>query len=286
MTPLRRRHLLALALPPIGDRTLVADYTFGRTRPDATIRTMAQLAVAFRFRYIYDDAKLDTLPSYWSLHRDYPEGDPRSLHVFTEDRLVLKGRVPPGGGLHTGGLESGMLRALLPFTPGMMVELRARLPRGLGVWPAFWLNPGVETADGHFSALPWPPEIDIFEFYVWQGRTEPRILETAVHPGPDTEGFGPPHDIGAVQGGRFEPGYSFADDFHVFALDWVRDKPIWLLDGKPIRQMAFQWNAPPAHILITNQIGMNLRGVDLTGMQAIPSNWDFTLDYLRVWRRA
>ena len=271
-----RRQLLALAIPT--DLTLLADYTFGRTRPGATVRSMAQLAEVFRFRYIYDNARLDTLPSYWSRHRDYPDGDPRSLHVFTDDHLILKGRIPPGGGLRTGGLESGMLRALLPVSPGMRVELRARLPRGLGVWPAFWLNPGVETAGGSFSALPWPPEIDIFEFFVWQGRTEPRILETNVHPVPG--------DAPVVRGGRTEPGYSFADDFHVFALDWVRDRPIWLLDGRPIRQTAFRWNAPPAHILITNQIGMNLDGVDLTGMPATEANWDFTLDYLRIWRRA
>ncbi len=195
--------------------------------------------------------------------------------------------MPDGGGLRTGGLESGMLRALLPVTPGMLIELRARLPQGLGVWPAFWLNPGVEKPDGSFSATPWPPEIDIFEFYVWQGRTQPRILEAAVHPAADTDGFGRPHDLSTImQNGRYEPGYSFSQDFHVFALDWVLDRPIWLLDGRPIKQMAFRWNGPPAHVLITNQLGMNLRGVDLTGMQAIPSNWDFTLDYLRIWRRA
>lgn len=49
-----------------------------------------------------------------------------------------------------------------------------------GCWPAFWLNPGVEYPDGHFSALPWPPEIDIFEFFVWQHRTRPKIMECNV----------------------------------------------------------------------------------------------------------
>jgi beta-glucanase (GH16 family) len=112
------------------------------------------------------------------------------------------------------------------------------------------------------------------------------VLETTVHPARDSEGFRAPYDlIPTMNHGRHDPGIDFAQDFHVFALDWVRDRPIWLLDGSPIRQMAFHWAGPPAHLLVTNQIGMNLRGVDLTGMTATESNWDFTLDYLRVWRR-
>jgi hypothetical protein len=269
-----------------GDFALVADYCFGNARPDATIHNMAELRKLFRFKYIYDGGQLDSLPTYWSRHRDYPEGDPRSLHVFKDSSLVLKRRIPKDGGIRDGGLESGMLRALLPVTPGMYLEMRTKLPRGLGVWPAFWLNPGVETPDGQFSALPWPPEIDIFEFYVWQGRTRPRILEGAVHPAKDTGDLGPVRDIFSLMpNGRYDPGIDFSEDFHVFALDWVKDRPIWVVDGKPIKQTVIGWQAPPAHILVTNQIGMNLKSVDLHGMGFVDGDWDYTIDYLRVWKR-
>ena len=266
---------------------LLRDWTFGRGRPGATIHEMHELAEQFRFRYIYDHGHLDGLPSYWSRHRDYPDGDKRSLHVFTADGLVLKGRVPPGGGLHTGGIESGMLRALLPTEPGMVIEMRAKLPRGLGVWPAFWLNPGVETPSGTFSATPWPPEIDIFEFYVWQGRDRPRALEGAVQVAGHPEAYGNPHDImSLMHNGRYQPGVDFSADFHVFGLDWVPNAPIWVVDGRKIKQTVYDWgDAPPAHILVTNQIGMNLKGVDLTGMTANEADWDYTVDYLRVWQR-
>ncbi len=290
---LRRREMLMLAagavLPsrsPVGlhDRfELLADWDFGTSRG---IRDMGDLRRHFRTRYIYDQGRLDGLPSYWSRHRDYPDGDPRSLHVFASDHLILKGRIPAGGGLHPGGIESGMLRALLPVTPGMVIEMRARLPRGLGVWPAFWLNPGVEYADGHFSPTPWPPEIDIFEFFVWQHRTRPQVMTMHVQDAGRPQDFGNPHDVfSRASGEGYDPGIDFSADFHVFALDWQDGRPVWLLDGQAIKQTVYAWRAPPAHILVTNQIGMSLNGTDMAGIVDGGDDWDYCVDYLRVFRR-
>lgn len=269
-----------------GGFRLLADWTFGKNRPGATVQDKDMLSRAFRYRFIYDDGKLDGLPTYWSRHRDYPEGDPRSVHVFTDQGLVLKARIPPGGGLRPGGIESGMLRGLLPVKPGMYIEMRAKLPRGLGVWPAFWLNPGVEYPDGHFSATPWPPEIDIFEFFVWQHRDRPRVMECHTPVDGHPERYGNPTDrFSLLKDGSYDPGIDYSAGFHVFALDWRDNLPTWVMDGTMIKQTVYWWNAPPAHILITNQIGMTLPGVDLTGMTATPGDWDYTVDYLRVWRR-
>ncbi len=265
---------------------LLGDWTFGKRRPDATIRDMAGLSADFRFRYIYDHGRLDGLPTYWSRHRDYPQGDPRALHVFEDDALVLKARVPPGGGLRPGGVESGMLRALLPVTEGMVVEMRARLPHGLGTWPAFWLNPGVEGRDGHFSATPWPPEIDIFEFFDWQGRDRPRIMTAHVQTAGHPERYGDPHDIFSrfVHDG-YDPGIDFSAGYHDFALDWQPGLPTWIVDGQRVKQTRYLWPAPPAHILVTNQIGMKLNGVNLAGMQVDEAAWDYRVAWIRVWRR-
>jgi hypothetical protein len=270
-----------------GTHELLANWTFGSTSPDATVRNKEQLDEAFRYRFIYDKGHLDRLPNCWSVYRDYPPGDPRALHVFRDDALVLKSRVPPGGGLHSGGIDSAMLRALLPVTPGMVVEMRAKLPHGLGTWPAFWLNPGVEYPDGRLSATPWPPEIDIFEFFEWQGRDHPRLMECHVQTAGDPAKYGNPRDLFSLFGRRgYDAGFDFSADFHTFALDWQQDAPIWMLDGRPIKQTRYVWNAPPAHILVTNSIGMQLNGVDLTGMTADEPDWDYTVKWLRVWRRA
>ena len=269
-----------------GSFEVVKDWTFGNERSNATVQSRAALDRDFHYRYIYEGGKLDGLKTYWSYHRDYPEGDPRSLHVFDECTLTLKGRIPKGGGLHPRGIESGLLRAKLPVTDGMYIEMRAKLPRGVGAWPSFWLNPGVQYAEKKFSELPWPPEIDIFEFFNWQGRAQTRVMTGYVQTHGKPERYGPPRDIWTLfKKGEYVPGEDFSANFHVFALDWQKDKPIWLLDGKPIKQTYYEWRTVPAHILVTNAIGMSLKGVDMSEMKADETQWDYVIDYIRVWRR-
>lgn len=270
-----------------GQFELVKDWTFGRRRSDATIDTRAKLDDEFFYRYIYENGKLDGLKTYWSYHRDYPDGDARSLHVFDDCTLTLKGRIPPGGGLKPRGIESGMLRAKLPVTAGMYIEMRAKMPTGIGAWPAFWLNPGVQYPDGKFSELPWPPEIDIFEFFNWQGRPQTRVMTGYIQTHGKPERYGNPRDLWTkFKRNEYVPGFDFSADFHVFSLDWVKDQPIWLLDGEPIKQTYYEWNKPvPAHILVTNQLGMVLKGVDVSAMKADESQWNYVIDYIRVWRR-
>lgn len=280
------------AKPGLGRFVLVKNWTFGNNRPDATIRNRAELDGEFYYRYIYDSGKLDKLSTYWSYHRDYPEDDPRSLHVFDANTLTLKARIPPGGGLRDRGIESGILRSKISITPGMYMEMRCKLPRGVGTWPAFWLNTGVQYPDGTFSKMAWPPEIDIFEFFNWNGRPTPRIMECHVQTNGKPEKYGKPRAIFKAKNFSdkypnkgFDLGVDCSEDFHVFALDWRKNEPIWLFDGVPIQQIYYEWNGPLAHLLVTNQIGMMLPGVKIDQMVANEKDWDYVIDYIRVWER-
>lgn len=273
------------AVPYGQEWELVKDWTFGNKRPDATIRNKSELDREFYYRYIYENAKLDKLSTYWSYHRDYPEGDPRSLHVFGDDTLTLKGRIPKNGGLRMGGIESGMLRAKIPFVPGMYVEMRCKVTRGIGSWPNFWINSGIQYDDGTFSKLPWPPEIDIFEFFGFWNNTKAAQFESNVQVNGQPDQYGPPRDIfTAFKNGHYSPGMNFSEEFHVFALDWIEDRPIWLLDGHPIKQTFYKWPGPAAHILICNSLGIEFAKDDMKAMTADESNWDFVIDYVRVWK--
>jgi beta-glucanase (GH16 family) len=85
-------------------------------------------------------------------------------------------------------------------------EARLKLPSGQGLWPAFWML-GADV-----SEVGWPQcgEIDIMENI---GR-EPSVVHGTIH-GPGYSDGGGIESSYALPGGQ-----RFADDFHVFAVEW------------------------------------------------------------------
>ncbi|MFG1708521.1 RICIN domain-containing protein [Nonomuraea sp. M3C6] len=90
-------------------------------------------------------------------------------------------------------------------------EARMKLPRGQGIWPAFWMLGG--------SSWPDNGEIDIMENI---GR-EPSTVHGTIH--------GPGYSGGAGIGAPYSIGGAFADAFHTFAVDWSPNLIIWYVDG-------------------------------------------------------
>ncbi len=128
---------------------MVRDWDFARDVVDSA------LDHEFATRYIYAGGSLDHLNDEWSRYRD------RDNHVFTAGGLSLVARA--GGALAPGAIESGMLRSKWTGEYGYF-EIRMKVPRGRGLWPAFWLNPQDQK---------WPPEIDVVEI-VNNGRDDTR----------------------------------------------------------------------------------------------------------------
>lgn len=96
-------------------------------------------------------------------------------------------------------------------------EARIKVPRGQGIWPAFWM------LGADIGKVGWPRsgEIDIMENI---GK-EPGIVHGTLH-GPGYSGeksFGAPSALPA--------GQRYADDFHVFAVDWEPGEIRWYRDG-------------------------------------------------------
>ncbi len=95
-------------------------------------------------------------------------------------------------------------------------EARIRIPRGQGIWPAFWLL----GADVGKAGWPRCGEIDIMENI---GR-EPDLVHGTLH-GP---GYSGEKAIGKPQ--RLGKG-SYADDYHVYAVEWEPREIRWYRDG-------------------------------------------------------
>jgi len=96
-------------------------------------------------------------------------------------------------------------------------EARIRIPRGQGMWPAFWM------LGDNIDAVGWPRsgEIDIMENI---GR-EPAIVHGTMH-GPGysgASGIGGPYSL--TRG-------AFADDFHRYAVEWVPGRITWFVDDQ------------------------------------------------------
>jgi beta-glucanase (GH16 family) len=110
----------------------------------------------------------------------------------------------------------------LPYTSGMLqsdgtfaqqygyFEMRAELPAGQGLWPAFWLLP---------QAPYQPGEIDIMEML---GQAPNTIYES-------THGSDPSDEFRASY-----TGPDFSAGFHTFGLDWTASTITWYLDGTAI----------------------------------------------------
>jgi len=96
-------------------------------------------------------------------------------------------------------------------------EARIKIPRGQGLWPAFWML-GDDT-----NKVGWPAggEIDIMENI---GK-EPSTVHGTIH-GPGYSG------ANGVSASYSLPRHRrFADDFHVFAVEWEPDAIRFYVDG-------------------------------------------------------
>lgn len=119
-------------------------------------------------------------------------------------------------GNETDGYTSGrcITRGKMEFTYGR-VEARIKIPRGQGIWPAFWM------LGANFGQVGWPSsgEIDILENI---GK-EPNIVHGTIH--------GPGYSGGSGIGNSYHSDVPFADDFHIYAIDWDPYVIRWYVDG-------------------------------------------------------
>ncbi len=158
-------------------------------------------------------------------------------------------------------------------------ELRAKLPWGTGLWPAFWMLP----TDNSYGGWPHSGEIDIVE---WVGKTPFTAYGTLHWAGPDGQ-----H---TQSGGKLElpaVGHPFSSAFHVFALEWEPTEMRWSVDGVQYHSVA-RWpsdaGAAPRpfdqrfHLLLNLAVGGDWPGSP-DSSTVFPR--EFIIDYVRVYQR-
>jgi beta-glucanase (GH16 family) len=183
------------------------------------------------------------------------------LALTAKVQSVHKGYPYTSGLISTGG--SPTTKPAFSFLYGY-IEARMKLPRGAGMWPAFWLVPANGT---------WPPEIDILE---GQG-VAPRDDIVTIHWG---TGHAP------QQSERiYDAGTDLWRAYHTYGVDWEKSYVTWYFDGKPIATYRDAKNIAhlPMYVILNLAIGGWFNGQ----LHPVPSSFPATMsvDYVRVWNR-
>jgi len=173
---------------------------------------------------------------------------------YTSARLITRGKIT---------------RGKFGFTNGR-VEVRAKLPRGRGVWPAIW------TLGTNIGQVGWPTcgEIDIMEYW----GHNPNTVAANVH----TRDYN--HRKGTGRGGKivYEDPWK---DYHIYSVEWYNDRMDFYLDdtmfysceskGEGIGEWPF---IAPQYLLINFALIGGKPGIDDS---IFPQ--EFIIDYARIY---
>jgi beta-glucanase (GH16 family) len=135
-------------------------------------------------------------------------------------------------------------------------EIRAKLPPGQGMWPAFWMLP---------TSQAWPPEIDAVEQY----QDAPDDVTLTVHYGTSSN---PQIDQFDYVGPNFQTGW------HIYGVDWEPSGITWYIDGHAVFHSGQVVNEQ-MYILLDLAIAGNPAP---NAQTPFPSS--LQVDYLRVWQ--
>lgn len=161
--------------------------------------------------------------------------------------------------------RSGMMTTTRKFSQRYgRFAIRCRIPRGQGLWPAFWMLPEPPS---------WPPEIDVFEIlgqepdraYLSHHWLDERIEEDPLQ----------------SQTGEYR-GPDFSESFHVFAVDWEPGRIRWFIDGVLRHEDRTRVPEVPMFLLVNLAVGGWADDPDEN--TKFPAR--FEIDWVRAWEKS
>jgi MYXO-CTERM domain-containing protein len=186
--------------------------------------------------------------------------------AFTLDQGVLHivGRKQPGTYAgQTLSYTSGLLVSFYEQKYGFF-ETRSRMPKGSGLWPAFWLL--------HANGYPDIHEIDVLEWI----SPNPTIVYMTDH-------FGTSYAMDHWSQFLYRSP-DVSDAFHTYGVDWESDRIVFYVDGVEIGRTTDpgQLHDTPMYVITNLAIGGNLPG-NPSQTAVFPASYD--IDFIRVYQR-
>ena len=156
------------------------------------------------------------------------------------------------------------------------VEARIKLPKGKGVWPAFWMMPEKSSYGG------WPHsgEIDIMEFVGYM----PGVVHGTVHTGEYNH-------MKSTQRGARTALASCSDDFHVYSVEWTAERIDVAVDGRVYfsfendgagNSTTWPFNHP-FYIILNVAFGGGWGGAEGVDYSVLPCTME--VDWVRVYQK-
>lgn len=180
---------------------------------------------------------------------------------------------------------SARLNSKFAFTYGK-VEVRAKLPEGVGTWPAIWtLGKNISEVGGYwqtqgFGTTPWPQtgEIDIMEHW----GDLPNIISAAVH---TASSYGNTQNKASIN----------VDDvsnaFHIYSIEWTNREIAFFVDDVkyysygPSNKNDNNWPFDePQYLLLNVAMGGQFPG-GATMIDPSFTESAMELDYVRVYQK-
>lgn len=153
-------------------------------------------------------------------------------------------------------------------------EIRAKLPKGPGFWPAIWMLP----TENVYGIWPQSGEIDIMELV----GHEPHRVHGTVHYGPMW-----PDNLHKGSSYTLSDG-TFNDDFHVFSIEWSLHRIKWFVNDEHYFTIVPNDLAPhnwpfeeKFHLLLNVAVGGNWPG-NPDHTSEFPQ--EMVVDYVRVYQ--
>jgi len=173
---------------------------------------------------------------------------------------------------------SARLNSKFAFTYGR-VEARAKLPSGVGTWPAIWMlgknisETGAYWQTQGFGTTGWPEcgEIDIMEHW----GSNQNYVQSALHT---------PSSFGATVNHGGLMANDVSNTFHVYAMEWSATEIVFSIDGleyytySPTPQNMSTWPYVADQYILLNIAIQN--SIDPAFTQS-----DMVFDYIRVYQQ-
>ena len=154
------------------------------------------------------------------------------------------------------------------------IEVSAKLPTGLGTWPAIWMLP----TDWVYGGWPKSGEIDIMEHVGYDAN----VVHGSIH----TDAYN--HTIGTQKSSKLTIPTA-TSEFHIYAIEWFENRIDFYIDN--VKYFTFLnenkgWSTWPFdkrfHLILNLAVGGNWGGAQGVNPDHFPAQME--IDYVRVYQ--